>query len=334
MKLKVFQICLLVCISAAAASAQDETLPPPPVSGTGSGSGSIVGRVVLPSGQPVNSRVRITLSTLQTPGLTSYTDNSGGFGFRNLREGNYTLEVYGDYKIYEPVTEQVRLIRGLQVSLTINLRERVSKERPAGGVVSAGELDQNAPPAARKEFEKATSLAGGGNHEQAIEHYKKAIAIYPDYLMARNDLGVQYLKLKQFAAAAAQFEAALDINSRVFNPRLNLGIVLVEQKRYLDAIDHLTQALSIDSSRPASHLYMGVASLEIDELAVAERELSKALTLGDAEYSIAHFYLGRVHMEKGDGDAAVREFKTYLQKQPEGEKAAQARTLLEKLNRR
>ena len=213
----------------------------------------------------------------------------------------------------------------------INLREKVSTDRPVGDVVSAGELDQKAPATAKKEFERATSLASGGNSAQAIEHYKRAIDIYPDYLMALNDLGVQYLKLKQLGEAAAQFEAALDINAKVFNPRLNLGIVLVEQKKYLDAISHLTLALSIDSARPATHLYIGIASLEIDELDTAQRELSKALTLGDAEYTIAHFYLGRVQMKRGDSEAAAREFKTYLQNSPEGEKAVQARVLLEKL---
>src|SRR5437870_9483068 len=108
--LKLFQVCLLaIAAGASVANAQDDTIPPPtPVSSNGSGSGSIAGRVLLPSGHPVNGRVRITLSTIENPGMISYTDNNGGFGFRNLREGNYTVEVAGDYKLYDPVIEQVR----------------------------------------------------------------------------------------------------------------------------------------------------------------------------------------------------------------------------------
>jgi tetratricopeptide (TPR) repeat protein len=336
--LRLFQPGLLVAIAAVAsvANAQDDNIPlPPPVSSNGSGSGTITGRVVLPSGHPVNGRVRITLSTIENPGMTSYTDNNGGFGFPSLREGNYTLEVVGDSKLYEPIVEQVRVNRGMQVVLMINLKEKnPSGERSAGAVVSAGELDQRVPAPAKKEYDKATSLVKEGKLAMAIDHYKRAIEIYSDYLMARNDLGVQYLNLKRLAEAAEQFEAAIEVNAKVFNPRLNLGIVLVEQKKFLEAIDHLTRALSIDSAQPAAHLYFGIASLETDELPAAERELSKAVALGGDQYSIAHYYIAQVEMKKGDRDGATRELKAYLDKSPEGVKAPQARLLLEKLEQR
>lgn len=336
LNLKLFQLGLLVAIASGAsvANAQDDNIPlPPPVSSNGSGTGSIKGRVVLPSGHPVNDRIRITLSTIENPGMSSYTDNNGGFGFPGLREGYYTLEVVADYKLYEPIVEQVRVNRGMQVVLTINLKEKSSKkETPAGGaVVSAGELDQRVPAPARKEYDRATDLVKEGKPAQAIEHYKRAIDFYSDYLMARNDLGVQYLKFKRLAEAAEQFEAAIEINAKVFNPRLNLGIVLVEQKRFSEAIEHLNHALSIDSAQPAAHLYLGISFLETDDLPAAERELSKAVTLGASEYSIAHYYSAQVEMKKGDRDAAIRELKAYLASSPNGEKVAQARSLLEQL---
>jgi len=330
-----FRVFLLISITACAStvSAQDDTIPlPPPVSSGGSGSGSISGRVVQPSGHPVNGRVRITLSTIENPGMLSYTDNNGGFGFRNLREGNYTLEIVADRELYEPITEQVRVNRGMQVALLINLREKVpANSRPAGGVVSASELDQHVPALARKEFQKATALVKEGKTLEAIDHYKSALDIFPTYLMARNDLGVQYLKLKRLAEAEQQFEAALELDAKVFNPRLNLGIVLIEEKKYVAAIDHLTHALTIDGSQPAAHLYFGIASLETDDLPVAQRELSKALALGNIEYSIAHYYFAHVHLKNGDRNAAIRELKAYLEAQPNGEKAERSRSLLEQL---
>jgi tetratricopeptide (TPR) repeat protein len=336
--LKLFQLGLLVAIAAGAsvANAQDDRIPPPPpLNSHGSGTGSIVGRVVLPSGHPVNGRVRITLSNFETSGMNSYTDNNGGFGFRGLSEGNYTLEVVADYKLYEPIVEEVRVNKGMQVVLMINLKEKVSSsEKSASAVVSAGELDQRVPAPAKKEYDKATGLVKEGKLAQAIDHYKRALEIYSDYLMARNDLGVQYLNLKRLAEAAEQFEAAIEVNAKVFNPRLNLGIVLVEQKKFFEAIDHLTHALSIDSAQPAAHLYFGIASLETDELPAAERELSKALALGGNQYSIAHYYIAQIQMKKGDRDGAIGELKAYLDNKPEGQKAQQARLLLEKLKQR
>jgi tetratricopeptide (TPR) repeat protein len=185
--------------------------------------GVIAGRVVMPSGHPVSERIRITLSTLNDPGLVLYTDANGFFGFENLAQGTYYVEVSGDPKRYEPVTEQVRLMRGMKVSMS--LKEKGSASKPnTGNVVSSAETDQHVPDQARKEFEKATQLSTQGKTQEAIERYKQAIEIYPPYLMAHNDLGVQYLKLKQFDEAIEQFEAAIDIGPKAFNPRLNIGI--------------------------------------------------------------------------------------------------------------
>ena len=65
---------------------------------------------------------------------------------------------------------------------------------------------------------------------------------------------------------------------------------------------------------------------------VAERELALALSSGGPEYVIARYYLAQVHMKKGNRAQAVSELKAYLEKSPEGELAARARKLLEKLN--
>lgn len=337
--IKLFRLLLLLTVPAGAMLApqcvftQDDVPPPPsPNTALGGGRGSIVGRVVLPSGQPITERCRVTLSSILETDRTVYTDNNGGFGFGGLPEATYTLEITGDGKLYDVVTQEVRLLRGMQVRLVINLKEKKpSPGSNAGSVISAAEADPNVPKPARNDYEKGTRLAAEEKIAEAIERFKHAIELYPGYLMARNDLGVQYLKLKRTTEAVDQFEGAIEINPNAFNPRLNLGIVLVEQKKYLEAIDHLTLAVSIDSAQPAAHLYFGMASLETDDLPTAERELSKALALGSAEYSIAHFYIAHLQMKKGDRDGAIRELKTYLEGSPSGEKATQSRALLEKL---
>ncbi|HSF23423.1 MAG TPA: tetratricopeptide repeat protein, partial [Blastocatellia bacterium] len=236
-----------------------------------------------------------------------------------------------DGALYDSVTEQVYLPRGGRTHLRMALRGKGGTSQPRANVVSLEELSQKVPPAAKKEYDRAVKLVGEGNTLEAIERYKKAIAVWPEYLVARNDLGVQYLNLRRFLEAAEQFEAAIDINPRAFNPHLNLGIVLVKQKDYSSALERLSSALSIDSSQPAAHLYIGIAAVETDELAQAERELKAALALGGPEYSVAHYYLGRLRMKTGERDAAIRELQAYLDISPRGEEAERAGQLLEKL---
>jgi len=45
---------------------------------------------------------------------------------------------------------------------------------------------------------KALKRPKKGKIQDAIERFKKAIAIHTNYLMARNNLGVQYLRLGQW----------------------------------------------------------------------------------------------------------------------------------------
>ncbi len=329
----VMTICV-IALHAYGVRAQDQ--PPPvsriPIPRTDTALSSITGRVVLPSGHPVNDRVRITLSTLNDPGMLVYTDTNGQFNFTGLRNGTYSIEVSGDRKLYDTVTEQVTLLRGMRANLVIHLRERDSSaNKKPGGVVSVAELDAGVPPAAKKEYEKGSKLSNEGKRQEAIAQFRRALEIHPAYLRARNDLGVQYIILKQWAEAFEQFEAAIEINPKSFNPRLNIGIALVELRRFTEAMDHLNMAISIDSSSPAAHLYLGIAALQTEDLPAAEGQLSTALSIGGAEHAIAHFYLANVHMKKGDRDRAIIELKTYLQKAPEGDKASQARKLLDEL---
>ncbi|HEX5735987.1 MAG TPA: tetratricopeptide repeat protein [Blastocatellia bacterium] len=339
MKVKSNVRCLVMAISVIALHAygvQAQDQPPPvsriPIPRTDTALGSITGRVVLPSGHPVNDRVRISLSTLNDPGMIVYTDTNGAFGFSGLRNGTYSIEVSGDGKLYDPVTEQVTLLRGMRATLVIHLRERGnSSNKKAGGVVSVAELDVGVPASAKKEYEKGSKLSMEGKTKEAIAQFHRALEIHPTYLKARNDLGVQYIILKQWEEAIEQFDAAIDINPKSFNPRLNMGIALVELRRYVEAMDHLNMAVAIDSSSPAAHLYLGIAALQTEDLSAAEGQLSTALSIGGPEHAIAHFYLANVHLKKGDRDRAIIELKTYLQKAPEGDKASQARKLLDDL---
>ena len=292
---------------------------------------SIVGRVVLPSGGSLSSNVKLTLSYEQSPLEVRFTDKHGEFRFLNVREGTYHIKVNADETLYEPVIQDVRVPRGTNVNVTIYLREKnqLSFRSSGSGVVSVA--DRNAPPQAKKAYEKALGLMGKGDPQQIIEYLKRAIAVYPDYLLARNDLGVQYLRLKQFDRAAEQFELAVKRDPKYFDARLNLGLVFVEQKKYGAAIDQFNQAISIDGARPAAHLWLGIAFLQINQLSGAERELMKTLMIGDADFPIAHYYLAHLRLRKGERKEAIYELKGYLQSAPNGEQSSDARRLLEKL---
>jgi tetratricopeptide (TPR) repeat protein len=168
--------------------------------------------------------------------------------------------------------------------------------------------------------------------QAAIAHLQRAIAIYPDYLAARNDLGAQYLKLKQFEPAAEQFRLVLDRNPKYFNSLFNLALIMIERKDYAGAIVQLNQAIAVDQARPAGHFWLGIAFLNLGELSGAERELSKALITGGANFAAAHYYRAQIHLKNKNEVEAVRSLKAYLEEAPRGEFVADARQLLKRLS--
>src|SRR2546430_12902537 len=261
----------------------------------------IEGRVTLPSGFAANRILKITLKNSLTVLSTLQSDKQGEFRFDNLSEGVYFVQAEDEGAEFEPVVEKVMLGRGIVWELTVQLRERkISRVVSFGArVISAAELHQPVPAEAKKEYELGLKLVGKSQITEAAEHFEKAIAIYPEYLAARNDLGAQYLKLKRLDDAEQNFHIVLERDPKNFNAQFNLGLVRVEQKNYLDAISQLNQAIAIDSARPVARLWLGFALLETGDLADAEREFTKALGGGGAEWLAGHYHFLRIFFFRG-----------------------------------
>jgi Tfp pilus assembly protein PilF len=293
----------------------------------------IEGRVTLPSGFSADRNVKITLRNSQSFLSTLYSNKHGEFRFDNLSEGVYYVQAEIDGADFEPGVEKVVLGRGIVWALTLQLREKKSPLAMSTGarVISAAELHQPVPPAAKKRYDLGLKLVSKGDIAEAAAHFKEAISIYPDYLAARNDLGAQYLKLKRLDEAEEHFRIVLEHDAKNFNAKFNLGLVQIERRDYTDAISHLNQAIAIDNSRATARLWLGFALLETGELRGAERELTRALIMGGSECAAAHYHLARAYMARGEDSEALRSLQAYLQESPRGEYVKEARHLAEKL---
>lgn len=294
----------------------------------------IRGRVTLPSGFTLDGYARITLRTDQSILSTLYTNSSGEFQLRNLSQGIYYVEAEIAKSNFEPAVRRVELGRGLMVTVNLELRE---KKDPSlnryGKVVSAAELKQAIPSAAKKQYELGLKFVSKGNFQQAANHFQQALTIYPEYLAARNDLGAQYLKMKQLDEAQQHFELVLANDPKNFNAKFNMGLVQVERHNYRDAIALLNQAVAIDSTRPVARLWIGIAKLELGDLEVAEQELTRALIMGADECVAAHYHLARIYFNRGALEDAKRSVQVYIKQAPRGEFIKEAKELEQRISR-
>lgn len=323
---------LLFFGSAVTASAQQQPRQPTPPPATNNfSSGTIRGRVLLPSGGFLTESVRISLQTVRGTDSTIFTDNTGRFEFTRLAFGRYQIVVDADPKLYENATESVEIARGMPALVNIVLKEKGAEGRPAATAVSAAELDSRVPAKARKEFDRATDASRNGKAEEAITHLRNAIAIYPRYLMAHNDLGAQLLELGRLDEAEKEVRLALDIDPAAFNPTLNLGIILIRSREIQQAITVLEKAVSMQSQSPAARLFYGMALMSGPEPERAEKEFLAAYNLGGTQYAEALFYLGRLYMDRGDRTLARQYLERYVREAPKADNLDQVRKLISML---
>ena len=306
-----------------------QTLLPRPAAPSSNSQGSIRGPVVMPDGSPVGDAVKVSLKVPRGDRALIYTDHQGRFELGNLAAGEYTVEVEADRNPrFDISTEKVFVYRNAPVFVTISLKEKQADNRRADKTVSVGMLDQNVPSAAKREFDKATHLAKEGKTVESLAAYRRAIAIYPNYLMARNDLGTQLLGQGKLNEAESEFRSALTIDPKAFNPTLNLGIVLVHLQRFGEAAEALRSAVSLQSNSAATRFYLGLALMGQDDLDGAQKEFIAAHELGGTAISMALFRLGQVYLKKGERALALQAFEAYLREAPGAANAAQARTLV------
>jgi tetratricopeptide (TPR) repeat protein len=293
----------------------------------------IEGRVTLPSGFSAERYIKITVRNSLSVLYRIYTNQHGEFRFHDLSEGVYYVQAEIEGANFEPTVEKVVLGRGIVYELTLQLREKRGHEirGPGGRVVSAAELRQSVPASAKKEYGLALKRVSKGEFLQAAAHFEQAIAIYPEYLAARNDLGAQYLKLKRLDEAEAHFRSVLERDPKNLYATFNLGLGRIERQDYPGAVSQLQLAIAIDSAWPTAHLWLGFAMLEMGDLPTAERELTKSLVMGGADCVAAHYHLARAYVRRGDSKEAIRAISAYLEEAPRGEYVKEAKELAKRL---
>ena len=293
--------------------------------------GYITGNVFLPDGSRVTQSIRISLETMRGVKSSVYTDNQGAFVFRNLTPGLYQVIVDAE-PLWETTTFSVEVFPRAPAIANIVLREKkYSTTKAKGGSVSTGELASTIPPKAKKEFDRASELSRQAKIDEAISSLRKAIELYPDYLMAINDLGALLIEQEKFSEAETELRKAMKLDPKAFNPQLNLGIVLLKQTRFEEARDVLNRALSLEPNSPAARYSLGEAQEGLLEVDLALKEFTAAYDLGGQTFAIALYRLGELYMKSGKRELAKKAFEKYIAEAPTGNAVAQAKMRLQQL---
>jgi tetratricopeptide (TPR) repeat protein len=328
--------CLFILLSLSLAKAQGVGSTRE-LSSSSSGIHTVQGKVFFPTGEPAK-RVIVRLESPNFVSLSTQTNEDGEFRFNGLEAGNYTVKVDAG-KEYEMAIERADLDR--EVSKSARTVMVPVYLRLKGGAASSAAF-AGVPKAAVDLYNQAMESEKKNDTKKAIEQLSKAVELHPQFAIAVNELGVQYLKLGQADKAAEVLQRAVTLTPTEFFPHLNYGIALLNKKSFAEAETELRAALKINSQAPTAHMYLGMALLTLSrdektkqydmaKYAEAQKEFEAAASSGKPEVAMAHRYLGGIYAGNKDYKRAADELEIYLKLSPKATDAERIKALVKDL---
>src|SRR6266404_8995106 len=319
----------LSLIAAANAQIRSPEIDSDPASGMKRGTNTIEGQIFDSSGHTLNKRCTVRLSSVNVGEFSTLTDDNDLFTFRRLREGTYYLKVEAGQDFQE-ATETVDFFDN---------RNRIShvqiqlKPRPAAankpGVIDA--TLAGVPKDALELYQKGIQLVGAGNNREAVEKLKAAVWLYPQFVLALNEMSALYVNLGELEPAAEALRAALKVEPNNPTLRLNYGYVLMLKEQFVDSARELRRAVELKDDSVMAHLYRGRVLIRLHNFDEAEKELNRALSLGGASGIVAYRYLGALYSERGERSKAIASLENYLKLVPNAKDAEQVQTIIKQL---
>jgi len=159
------------------------------------------------------------------------------------------------------------------------------------------------------------SLDKHGQREDAIEAYRKAVSLRPEYMEAHHNLALLLIKANRPAEAFSHCKAVLEENPTDATLCEDVGMALAKQGRFADAIGYYEKALSIDSQRASVYDNLGTAYLQLNRPDEALRNYSQALVL-NSDDPVTQNNMGNILAMLGRTEEAIAHFETALALRP------------------
>jgi tetratricopeptide (TPR) repeat protein len=146
-------------------------------------------------------------------------------------------------------------------------------------------------------YKLALELVHAGDNKRAASELRSVIEQKPDYLPARNALGLALQSLGELDAAAEQFQAALKIDPHSSAAAFSLAEVFHSQKKYAAETYYLRQTLASNPPKQLefqARLALGAVQDQIGHADEAVAELRRLIAAfpdsSEAHYNLANAY--------------------------------------------
>ena len=250
--------------------------------------------------------------------------------FMNVPAGDYRVRTIGG----EVASTDIVLLtvsRGLTQEVEVRAKRiGVSETQAFGAGAFISVSDLSIPANAQKEFEKANRMISKQEWAKAKERLSKAIAIYPNYAAAYNNLGAVYFRTGDIAQARAALERAISVNDHLALAYVNLGRISFRTNDFPGVEGFISKALNLaapDADELTLLAYAELADRHLDQVTETSRQAHRSQL---DHHAYLHVVAAKADEMQGKDDAAVAELQQFLGEEPTGKRAERVRTMLAK----
>lgn len=286
--------------------------------------GHIRGLVVDNEGFAIENATIVVSSQGDDANIEVQTGSDGRYTYGGLATGLYTITAVKDELGGEVFRIRVRDGQTVAVNFELEPGRRV-----AAYLSEAGERE-----ALSRVFASGLEANRGGNFELAVEEFLRALEISPACIECHYNLAIAYSRLERLADAEMEFERVIILMPEYVAAYHGLSGILARQGRQDAAAEARSEANRIALEQLAAGQAMaenavarGVTLLNAGSVADAVDRFEFAIGQ-NSNFAAAHYWLGVALQQLGRQPESQTAFERYLQIDPSGEHADDARQRL------
>jgi tetratricopeptide (TPR) repeat protein len=291
--------------------------------------GHITGRVRLDTGQLADN-VRVQLrSDMVAYQTETETDRQGRFSFTGIPLTTFHLTV--EYPGYHPFSSFIDISMSRMSYEDVTLRRDRSKDErnvaPEGPTAVIDARLAQMPPEAKAELDKGMKRRAAQDTAGALEHYKKAIELFPSFAEAYFVMGGIYLENGSLKLAEEAFAKAVSIENRLANAQLALGLTRNLMGLMPQAEAPLLRAVELDPKNPDAHFELAKNQFALRKFPGAEVQAEKSLELKPQNPPV-YVVLGYALLRQKKVAGAEQAFRQFLSIDPASPMAGDIRQIV------
>jgi Tfp pilus assembly protein PilF len=302
------------------------------------GNHSIEVHITDQKGQPLNATLRVQV--LSNGGMRlaeAYSNREQGVAdFEGFNDGTFRLLITGPEIEPVSVSFQIYATEGTHreyVKVDLKNNAPPGSDASAGGDPTVSAQDLSVPDKARDEFSKGMEAYARGDVREAQDDLEQAVAIYPNYVRAHNNLGVLLLKAGLKVKAFVEFSKAVELDPKFAPGYVNQAKVSISDGNFAEAEPALKKAIEADpSSLSAMHLLCQTefAQKEYPQFLQTARHVHQLTR--EPDYSDLHLVSGEILVGEGKNREAAEEYQMFVDENPNDPRVPKVKSLISRLS--